>query len=39
MYDGSIAFSTALDNKRLEKQLAALKVKIEKKTQDIAAET
>ena len=36
MYDGSIAFSTALDNKRLEKQLAALKVKIEKKTQDIA---
>ncbi len=35
-YDGSIIFSTGLDNKKLEKQLAGLTKKIEKKTQDIA---
>lgn len=35
-YDGSITFYTGLDNKKLEKQLAGLSRKIEKKTQDIA---
>ncbi len=35
-HDGSIRFNTALDNKQLEKQLAGLSKKIEKKTQDIA---
>lgn len=35
-YDGSITFYTGLDNKKLEKQLAGLSRKIEKKTQDIS---
>lgn len=36
MSEGSITFSTALDNKQLEKDLAALTKKIEKKEQDIS---
>ena len=36
MSDGSITFSTALDNRQLEKELAALKKKITKKEQDIS---
>lgn len=36
MSEGSITFSTALDNKQLEKDLAALTKKIEKKERDIA---
>lgn len=36
MADGSITFSTALDNKQLEKDLNALTKKIEKKERDVA---
>lgn len=36
MSDGSITFSTALDNRQLEKELAALTRKIAKKEQDIS---
>ena len=36
MSDGSITFSTALDNRQLEKELAAFKKKITKKEQDIS---
>lgn len=36
MSEGSITFSTALDNRQLEKELAALSKKITKKEQDIA---
>ncbi|MCI8990843.1 MAG: hypothetical protein HFF59_08525, partial [Lawsonibacter sp.] len=36
MADGSIIFSTALDNAQLEKDLAALNKRIVKKEQDIA---
>ncbi|MDE6588960.1 MAG: hypothetical protein K2K53_01165 [Oscillospiraceae bacterium] len=36
MHDGSITFSTALDNAKLEKDLAGLTKKIEKKEQEIA---
>lgn len=36
MHDGSITFSTALDNAQLEKELAGLTKKIEKKEQEIA---
>lgn len=35
-YDGSITFYTGLDNKKLEKQLAGLSRKIERKAQDIS---
>ena len=36
MHDGSITFSTALDNAKLEKDLSGLTKKIEKKEQEIA---
>lgn len=36
MHDGSITFSTALDNKQLEKDLAGLIKKIEKAEQKVA---
>ena len=36
MHDGSITFSTALDNTKLEKELASLTKKIEKQEQKIA---
>lgn len=36
MHDGSITFSTSLDNAQLEKDLAGLTKKIEKKERDIA---
>lgn len=36
MHDGSITFSTALDNRQLEKDLSALTKKIEKKEREIA---
>ena len=36
LHDGSITFSTALDNTKLEKELASLTKKIEKQEQKIA---